>query len=144
MEIFGIIDFFDSKQIRRFSATALDKEVILQFISFDNFETHFFTSPGLRVEVLNSVIRIKMETEEKYYDSQTFDLTQRVLRAIKRLANRKSLQNEKEKFLEAITHKELSDYIGVSRQSITLTLNILKNEGKIKYDRNRITIINPK
>ncbi len=37
-----------------------------------------------------------------------------------------------------MTHQDLADYIGISRQSVTSTLNILRRDQKIDYDRHFI------
>jgi CRP/FNR family transcriptional regulator, anaerobic regulatory protein len=141
LEIFGTIDFINKDRVCRFFASALDNEVIIQYVSYNTFEKALLEDHDLRLEVIQSLIKADHGNMAKYFDSEANDLTQRVFNTIKKLAHRNGLLLEGKIFLEAIPQKELADYFGVSRQSITTALNNLRRNGKIEYNRNRIIII---
>ena len=140
-DIFGVVDLFSIGRICRFSATALDDETVVQFVSFGRFEMHLLKDHNLQVVVINTLIDINLVNEEKYFEAQAFNMVERVFRIIKRLATKKGFQTEKGMCLKAVTHKELSDYIGVCRQNISSALIRLKREGRIEYGRKMITIL---
>jgi hypothetical protein len=58
LDIFGIIDFLDKERICRCSATALDAQVIFQYISFESFEKQILKNNELRVEVIKALIKL--------------------------------------------------------------------------------------
>lgn len=140
-DIFGVVDFMNEERICRLSATAVDPVVNLQFVSYETFEKHFFYHTDARIELIKALIKLNEACVEKYFISKGSLLKERVYKAIKRIAIKRKKYSDNNSYLEHLSQKEISEYLGVSRQSVTQALNELKKEGKIKYDRSGITIL---
>jgi len=67
-------------------------------------------------------------------------MNEKVFRALQNLAKRKGTISKTGIMLPHITHKDLSDYIGITRQSITASLTGLKKAGLIDYNRRWILV----
>lgn len=139
-EPFGIIDFFKKGKSRRCSATAMDNEVTVQFILLSEFEEFIFRSTEFRQELFNLLANAEQINYEKYKELQSNNMDERVFRALQFLAKRKGVLKADGILLPNLTRQNLSDYIGISRQSLTFSFNKLKKEGLIDFDRNHIMI----
>lgn len=139
-EPFGIIDFFSKGKRRRCSATTMDNEVTVQFIHLSEFEKFVFRSAEFRQEIFNLLVNSEQINYEKYKDLQSDNMDERVYRALQYLAKRKGVSSNQGILLANVTHQDLSDYIGISRQSVTFSFNRLREEGLIDYDRRQIII----
>ncbi len=137
---FGIIDFFKEGTKRRCSATAMDDEVIVQFVPLSKVESCLYRNAEFRQEVFNLLSNTEQINYEKYKELQSRDINKRVFIALQYLAKRKGVWSNEGFVLPNITHQDLSDYIGISRQSVTFAFNKLKEEGLIEYNRRRIII----
>ena len=139
-DTFGIIDFFKEGTKRRCSATAMDDEVIVQFVPLSKVESFLYRNAEFRQEVFNLLANMEQINSEKYKELQSRDIDERVFRALQYLAKRKGVLSKDGILLPNITHQDLSDYIGISRQSVTFSFNKLKEKGLIDYDRKQIII----
>jgi len=63
---------------------------------------------------------------------------------LRRLAEQYGVSAENGTLVTAFTHQELSEVIGVSRQSVTSAMNKLQRDGLIQYRRQWILIKKPK
>lgn len=143
-ESFGIIDFFKEGKKRRCSATAMDNEVIVQFIPLSKVERFLYRDAEFRQEVIQLLVQFEQTTFEKYVELQMNLIDEKVYRALQTLAKVKGKRTEAGIILETIIHQDLSDYIGISRQSVTNSINILKALGLIEYNRKIILVKNTK
>ena len=137
---FGIIDFFKEGKKRRCSATAMDDDVIVQFVPLSKVESCLYRNAEFRQEIFNLLANSEQIIFEKYKELQTRDINVRVYRALQYLAKRKGVLSSEGFILPNITHQDLSDYIGISRQSVTFAFNKLKEDGLIDYNRKQIVV----
>ena len=77
---------------------------------------------------------------KRYEDRRYKKLSDSVEIILFNLAIRHSPLNSNELLIEGFTQDELANYLGVSRQQVTVILNRLKIEGKIDYDRKKIIL----
>lgn len=72
------------------------------------------------------------------------DVRERLVDFIKELAQEKGEKKGEKIVIEHFyTHKNIANLIGTSRQTVTTTLNELRDEGLISFDRKSITILQP-
>lgn len=139
-EIFGILELLVDKRKRRCGAIALDKEVIVEFIPFSEFKKHIEADPSIILSIIQFLVIREKSNWSRYCELQTRNNYKKVFRAILKLANEKGIRTNKGIILKGISHQDLGDFIGVSRQSVTMTLVKLKEENKIEYNRKQIII----
>lgn len=139
-DIFGVLGFYDKKRVHRCTATALDEEVIILFISFSEFEKYIFNSDSGNFEMIRILIAHCETNWTKYCDLQTMNLDQLVLEALLKIAKEGGVKTNKGIVIKGISQKDLADYIGISRQSVTSIMNRLKRLGKIEYSRCEILV----
>jgi len=139
-EPFGIIDFFTEAKKRRCSATAMDDEVIVQFVHLSEVQKSINSDSEFGQEIFNLIASSKQIIAEKYSVLKTKNMNEKVFRALQNLAKRKGTISKTGIMLPHITHKDLSDYIGITRQSITASLTGLKKAGLIDYNRRWILV----
>lgn len=139
-EIFGLIDFFNRAKTRRCAATAIDNEVIVQYISFSELERCAFKDHAVNFAVIQFLIKNYESSWQRFHELKDGDISLKIFRVIQKLANEKGIITDAGIELRGIRHQELADYLGVSRQSVSVAMNNCRKEGKIEYDRNRILI----
>lgn len=139
-EPFGVIDFFKKGKIRRCSATAMDNEVVIQFIPLSEFERFMFRDADFRKEMFALLADWEQTIFEKYVELQSNNIDERVYRALQHLARRKGTPTDKGIMLKTIIHQDVSDYVGISRQSVTYAFIKLEKAGKIEYNRKHILV----
>lgn len=139
-DLFGLLDFFNQKRIRRCTAVAVDNEVIVQCIPFHEFEKKILKHSNNRYLITLSLMKRYHNIWEKYCKLQLPDINRMVFKTLESLAKEKGEITPKGIVLEGMTHQELADYIGVSRQSVTTAMNTLRSEKRIDYNRYQIVI----
>ena len=143
-EIFGVLDFFNRSEKRRSEAVVMDKATRLLPIRISSFMTILEENWRLQLALSKTFVRLQNDLQFTYYNLQTRDTYKKVLRALKRLAKQYGVSTENGTLVTAFTHQELSEVIGVSRQSVTSAMNKLQRDGLIQYRRQWILIKIPK
>ena len=88
---------------------------------------------GLRlIQVLNERLQ---EAEERLHESAFMTMPARTAALILRLA-------EESDEVNGLTHQDLADMLGVYRETVTATLDKLKNDNLLEIGRKRITLTN--
>lgn len=90
-------------------------------------------------------IGLRMKKMERRIDNLIFkDVRSRLMDFIKEMAQEKGTQtNEGIAVEHFFTHKNLANLIGTSRQTVTTTLNELRDEGLIDFNRRQVIIKKP-
>lgn len=90
-------------------------------------------------------IGYRMRKMERRIDNLVFkDVRSRLMDFIKELAVEKGRKNGESIIAEHFyTHKNIANLIGTSRQTVTTTLNELRDEGLIDFDRKKIVVKQP-
>lgn len=90
-------------------------------------------------------IGLRMKKMERRIDNLIFkDVRSRLMDFLKEMAQEKGTKTDAGIEVEHFfTHKNLANLIGTSRQTVTTTLNDLRDEGLIEFNRKKIVIKKP-
>lgn len=136
--LFGILDFFQKNSLRRCAAIAVDEQVMVQRITLAEFEKKVIKNAYNRSRMVLTLIERYNVIWNKYRHLQANDLEQMVFDTLESLALERGIKVKGRPAITGMTHQDLADYIGITRQSVTSTLNILRRDQKIDYDRHFI------
>ncbi len=137
-DLFGILDFFQKDSLRRCAAIAVDEQVMVQRITLAEFEKKVIKNAYNRSRMVLTLIERQNVIWNKYRHLQANDMEQMVFDTLQSLALERGIKVKGRPAIMGMTHQDLADYIGISRQSVTSTLNILRRDQKIDYDRHFI------
>lgn len=138
-EIFGLAE------VTRGGGRVVNAEVCQQsevlVVSQDQFKRFVTTHPCmalLSMQVLSARLRV---LGEMFVNLVADDVNTRLAKLILRLSARYGTRVGKEIFLNIpLTHQEIADMVGTSRQTVTSTLSALKRQGVLSIDNHRIYI----
>jgi len=138
-EIFGLAEVARGGG-RVVNAHACDQSEVLA-VSQEQFKGFLMNHPQtalLSMQVLSSRLRI---LGEMFVNLVSDDVNTRIAKLILRLSARYGTRVGKEIFLNIpLTHQEIADMVGTSRQTVTSTLSTLKKQGVLSIDNHRIHI----
>jgi len=98
--------------------------------------------PEVALRVIEKMSERLEVLEAKVRDFALFDATSRLLREIERLAKKYgTITEEKITLLKHLTHEELSQMIGATRETTTKALKYLKQKGVIANDTSKTLTI---
>jgi len=105
---------------------------------FRTFLDHHPRVAMLSMQVLSSRLRV---LGEMFVNLVADDVNTRIAKLILRLSARYGTRVGKEVFLNIpVTHQEIADMVGTSRQTVTSVLGALKRQGVLSIDNRRIHI----
>ena len=105
---------------------------------FRAFLDHHPRIAMLSMQVLSSRLRV---LGEMFVNVVADDVNTRIAKLIVRLSARYGTRSGKEVFLNIpLTHQEIADMVGTSRQTVTTVLSALKRQGVLSIDNRRIHI----
>lgn len=139
-DVFCLIDLFNREGKRRSSATAMDFDTTVEFIPNFTIEILLRRDPLFCLELSVFLKRNYHSILDRYAELQTQDINKKVWKALSKIANEKGTIIKGGHILKSIKHQDLSDYIGISRQSVSLAIQNLKEAGLIKYNREYIFV----
>jgi len=138
-EIFGLAEVARGGG-RVVNAQACEPSEVLA-VSQEQFKGFLAAHPGtalLSMQVLSSRLRI---LGEMFVNLVSDDVGTRIAKLILRLSARYGSRVGKEIFLNIpLTHQEIADMVGTSRQTVTSALSALKKQGVLSIDDHRIHI----
>lgn len=138
-EIFGLAEVARGGG-RVVNARACDYSELLA-VSQEQFKKFLADHPQsalLSMRVLSSRLRI---LGEMFVNLVSDDVNVRIAKLILRLSARFGIRIGREIFLNIpLTHQEIADMVGTSRQTVTTTLSTLKKQGILSIDDHRIHI----
>ena len=122
------------------NAQACEASAVLT-VSQEKFRDYLERHPRvalLSMQVLSSRLRV---LGEMFVNLVSDDVGTRVAKLILRLSARYGTRVGKEVFLNIpLTHQEIADMVGTSRQTVTSVLSSLKRQGVLSIDNRRIHI----
>lgn len=139
-EIFGILDNFNNSGVRRFSAITVDKYVVVQYVPYSDFVKYLQSNPNLCLVIIRYLLKKCEINWEKYCELLVDNTSQRVFKAIQKMANENGSTTNRGVILKGINHQDLADFTGVTRQSVAAAMSKFRRENKIEYNRNEILI----
>jgi CRP/FNR family transcriptional regulator len=138
-EIFGLAEVARGGG-RVVNAQACDESEVLA-VSQEQFKGFLADHPRvalLSMQALSSRLRI---LGEMFVNLVSDDVNTRIVKLMLRLSARYGTRVGKEIFLNIpLTHQEIADMVGTSRQTVTSTLSMLKKRGVLSIDNHRIHI----
>jgi len=138
-EIFGLAEVARGGG-RVVNAQACEASTVLA-VSQEKFRGYLERHPHLAMlsmQVLSSRLRV---LGEMFVNLVSDDVSTRIAKLILRLSARYGTRIGKEVFLNIpITHQEIADMVGTSRQTVTSVLSSLKRQGVLSIDNRRIHI----
>lgn len=139
-EFIGIGEFFSPMKTRRTSAIAIDREVVVQKISLFKFEMELRKNDELVSSLIRQLINKREDTWKRFYRRKQFPSKKIVIEALVDMALERGREVENGFVIQGLTHRDLAEYVGICRQNTTQALNLLRDENKIEYNRNKILV----
>ncbi|MBY0270897.1 MAG: Crp/Fnr family transcriptional regulator [Burkholderiales bacterium] len=138
-EIFGLAEVARGGGRVVHAMTCEASEVLA--VSQGDFKAYLENHPQaalLSMQVLSSRLRV---LGEMFVNLVVDDVNTRIAKLILRLSARYGTRVGREIFLNIpLTHQEIADMVGTSRQTVTSTLSALKRQGVLSMDNHRIHI----
>mgnify|MGYP006429327719 CR=1 FL=1 len=142
-EMFGELALLGEEE-RSEIAEAMDNKVMLCPVTIE--QAHYLMKDNEKFTFsIYKWLGLRMRKMERRIDNLVFkDVRQRLMDFIKDLAVEKGLKKDGEIHIEHFyTHKNIANLIGTSRQTVTTTLNELREEGLLEFDRKSFTVKRP-
>ncbi len=143
-DFFGEMAIFDDMP-RSATAEAMDNDVKLLAISKNDFERLLIENPSISIRIIKDLTRRIRQVNEQVQDLAFKDVHGRVAstifnllkaeREISREPNREQINYLK------MTHQDLANMVGSSRETVTRALNRLQDEGVISISHQQISIL---
>jgi CRP/FNR family cyclic AMP-dependent transcriptional regulator len=133
-EYFGEMALLDSEPR---SACAITKESTQLLIFSKNDFMDIFSSNPIAFNLLKGLITRLREANKKIEGLALLDVYGRVARLLIQLAKP---QNQKMVIEDKLTHQEIANMVGSSREMVSIILKELSNGGYITIDKKQITI----
>jgi CRP/FNR family cyclic AMP-dependent transcriptional regulator len=125
-------------------AEVLTKTLELQSIEISQFENRLKAEYGICKEFFNCLEARYKFCHRTFYKRSHDSREVLIIDYLENLAMKIGVRIGFEILIPIVaTHQDIADLLGVSRQTVTTVLNILKKENAIYYSRSRIIIRNP-
>jgi CRP/FNR family cyclic AMP-dependent transcriptional regulator len=142
-DFFGEMALFDEGEVRSANAEVLEKTTLLA-INRQELLSFLESYPSITFQLLTTLIKRLRKTNEMIHDIAFLDVRSRIYKQILRLAEEHGLLlNEKLIINMRLTHQQLSDMVGCTREMVTKVLTELQTENVINIIKKRIILLNP-
>ena len=141
-EIFGLAEVMcrQRSDLREVNAQACSYVEVLS-IKQSDFARFLFENPSTSMRVIDLLCYRLRELGDVLLNLASDDVTSRVVKLITRLGTRYGKVRGEEVYLDIpLTHQEMADMIGTSRQTVTTVLGRLKRKGVLKVEHRSIYI----
>jgi len=140
-EIFGLAEVL-RREHREVNALACSSVEVLS-IKHSEFQAYLHCHPDVSQLVIELLSRRLRELGDVLLNLASDDVTSRVIKLITRLGARYGKPYKQGVFLDIpLTHQEMADMIGTSRQTVTTVLGSLKKQGVLRTEQRNIYIQN--
>ena len=138
-ELFGLAEVMQ-KNGREVSAQASKSVEVLAIKTLD-FQRYIKQHSQLALRVIELLGYRLRELSDVLLDLASDDVTSRVIKLLTRLCSRYGKRIGNDILLDiALTHQEMADMIGASRQTVTSVLSALRKQGVLKMQQRLIYI----
>lgn len=143
-DFFGEMAIFDNLP-RSASAEAIDHEVRLLSTSKSDFERLIHENPSIALMIMRDLTRRIRQVNQQVEDLAFKDVHGRVASTLYNLLTAdKGKEDKEQKTLQLrMTHQDLANMVGSSRETVTRALNRLQDEGIIAISHQQITVLKP-
>jgi|AntRauTorckE6833_2_1112554.scaffolds.fasta_scaffold49484_2 CRP-like cAMP-binding protein len=140
-EIFGELSLIDDG-FRTHRAEALDNDVMICSFDKQRFQQILDDHPELNRQIYKRIgIRLR-KIEQKLSDLIFMTAEDRIINFLAEIGERHLKPSVDEAYIKPFfTHEEIAHLTATSRQTVTTVLNELKQEGLIKFSRNKMYIV---
>jgi CRP/FNR family cyclic AMP-dependent transcriptional regulator len=139
-DIFGEM-ILSGELLRKDYAIAMDDNTIVKSVSFSEMKEIMHLSPEINQTIFQLLGRRIRRTERRLSALILKDARTRIVDFLKELAEEKGRKVGFETMIKNhFTHKDIANLTGTSRQTVTTTLNALRDQNIINFDRRRILI----
>jgi CRP/FNR family transcriptional regulator, cyclic AMP receptor protein len=146
-DIFGQI-ILEKNDLRGEFAQAIKSDVSFCSFTIDNFNLLLKKRPELAIRYSKLVGLRLRRFENRLINILQNDVKTRLLNFFEQMANEQppnnSLLGQGTRIPNVLTHEEIANLIGASRQSVTTLMNELKEEGVLDYNRKEIRVLKSK
>ena len=133
-ELFGVSEVFQ-KRIREVNAQACSQVEVLAIKNTD-FQRYIKQHAHLALQVIGLLSYRLRELSDVVLNLVSDDVTCRVIKLLKRLCSRYGKPAGEHILLDiALTHQEMADMIGTSRQTVTAVLSVFRKKGVLKMEQ---------
>lgn len=139
-EIFGELALVGEEKRKDF-AISMDESVAVCHMSLDDAKALMYDDVKFSLKI-TKLIGLKLQRMERRLESLVFkDARTRIVDFIRDLATDKGKQIGYEVLVRNfLTHKEIANLTGTSRQTVTSVLNELREQNQIYFDRKRLIV----
>jgi len=140
-EFFGLAEACCGEARTVFAEAAEDTEVLC--INRSDFENLIRKSSQFALCIIEILARRIRQAHGTIKDLAVYDVRSRLIQVLVNLCHICGLSNRGSIAIEGrLTHEEIARMIGATRTTVTEIMNEFKKERLIKYNRNKITILN--
>ena len=146
-DFFGEMAIFDNLP-RSATAEAIDHDIKLLSISKSDFERLIHENPTIALMIMRDLTRRIRQVNQQVEDLAFKDVHGRVASTLFNLLEAEQKQSDKgakdkKEISLKMTHQDLANMVGSSRETVTRALNRLQDEGIIAISHQQIKILKP-
>ncbi len=140
-DFFGEMSLLDGKTAPATVSAMEDSKIIS--VSGADFHKYLLHNEKVMLQIINVLCaRLRQVWQTQSLSSSTADA--RIRMGIYQLAKRHGIRDAHGTIIDLkITHQELAEMVGTSRETVTRTLARLKEQGIIEIEQRRITLLDP-
>lgn len=140
-EIFGLLDVLKNSR-RKLAAKALDNSLICA-MRREDFERYLIQHPHLIVSLIELITTHFRTIQSRVEDLACRAAPARLAHFLLELSKTEGVPDGQEIRIRAkLTHQEMADLIGCTRETVTLILGQFRKQGLIRIDHRSISILN--
>jgi len=141
-EIFGLAEMLHNQKREVYAQACSDVEVLE--VDKNQFKRFLLEHPAIALNVIDWLSCRLRELGDVLLNLAVDDVTSRVIKLITRLSTRYGKKIKNEIHLDIpLTHQEMADMIGASRQTVTVVLGKLRRQGVLRIENRVLYIQNP-
>ena len=140
-DFFGEMSLLDGKTAPATVSAMEDSKIIS--VSGADFHKYLLHNEKVMLQIINVLCaRLRQVWQTQSLSSSTADA--RIRMGIYQLAKRHGIRDAHGTIIDLkITHQELAEMVGTSRETVTRTLTRLKEQGIIEIEQRRMTLLDP-
>lgn len=140
-DFFGEMSLLDGKTAPATVSAMEDSKIIS--VSGTDFHKYLMHNEKVLMQIISVLCaRLREGWQTQSFSSSKAD--SRIRMAIYELARRHGVQDAHGTIIDLkITHQELAEMVGTSRETVTRVIAHLRDEGIIEVDQRRMTLLNP-
>ncbi|MCD9024081.1 Crp/Fnr family transcriptional regulator [Cohnella silvisoli] len=141
-DFFGEMSLFDDREVRSANAEVLDTAV-LAAIERRKLQCLLETNPGVTYKLLTVLIKRLRRANDRIHDITFLNVRARIYKQLLRLAEEYGIKlNQTIMINLRLTHQQIADMVGCTREMVSKVLNELQEEHVIMINKKRIIVKN--